>query len=310
MFRANRQIKGRCALEVCGKEIRERGMLIRIGFLEGEGFAFLDDPVAAIDVLRRSSKRFDVFTFKQRLSDGPPKYDYPMEMDNMAVVGVSTYEHWLTDQINFKVRNKVRKSEKNGVVVREVPFDDDLLRGIQGVYNSTPVRQGKRFKHYGLSLETLRRMKSTWLDRAVFIGAFFEGNMIGFVKLVADERWSQAGLMHIMSMPHHRDKAPTNALVAQAVRSCAERGVSYLCYDNFAYGKKEHSSLVDFKRHNGFQGIDVPRYYVPLTQVGRMAIALGLHRGLLEWVPEPVGTAYRNIRRFWYTRKLAGSQND
>ena len=137
-------------MEVCGKEIRERGMLIRIGFLEGEGFAFLDDPVAAIEVLRKSRKRFDVFTFKQRLSDGPPKYDYPMEMDNMAVVGVSTYDHWLTNQINFKVRNKVRKSEKNGVVVREVPFDDDLLRGIQGVYNSTPVRQGKRFKHYGL----------------------------------------------------------------------------------------------------------------------------------------------------------------
>jgi hypothetical protein len=111
-------------------------------------------------------------------------------------------------------------------------------------------------------------------------------------------------------MPQHRDKAPTNGLVAHAVRSCAERGVSYLFYDNFAYGKKEESSLADFKRHNGFQKVDVPRYYVPLTLVGRMAIPLGLHRGLLEWVPEPLGATYRKIRKFWYTRKFAGSQSD
>ena len=297
-------------MEVCGKEIRERGTLIRIGFLEGEGFQFFEDPQAAIDALRNSRTRFDLFTFKQRLSDGPPQYDYPMEMDNMAVVRVSTYDHWLTNQINFKVRNKVRKSEKNGVLVRELPFDDELIRGIQGVYNSSPVRQGKRFKHYGIDLDALRRMKSTFLDRSIFIGAFFEGGMIGFIKLVADERWSQAGLMHIVSMSQHRDKAPTNALVAQAVRSCAERGVSYLFYDNFAYGKKEHSSLVDFKRHNGFQKVEVPRYYVPLTAVGRMALRMGLHRGILNWIPEPVGATYRSIRRLWYTRKFAGSHMD
>jgi hypothetical protein len=309
MFRPDHQKKGRCALEVCGKEIRERGTLIRTAFLEGEGFAFLDDPEAALEPLRKS-KRFDLFTFKQRLSDTSPEYDYPMESDNMAVINVSTYDHWLTKQINSKVRNMIRKSEKNGVVVRELSFDDDLLRGIQGVYDSTPVRQGKRFRHYRLDLETLRRMKSTWLDRAVFIGAFFEGSMIGFIKLVADERWSQAGLMHIMSMPQHRDKAPTNALVAQAVRSCAARSVAYLFYDNFAYGKKEESSLADFKRHNGFQKVDVPRYYIPLTPVGRMAIRLGLHRGPLEWIPAPVGATYRKIRKLWYTRKVAGSQSD
>jgi hypothetical protein len=309
MIRRDQQMKGRCPLEVCGKKIRERGTLIRTAFLEGEGFAFFDDPAAAVEALRKS-RRFDLLTFKQRVSDGSPKYDYPMEMDNMAVINVSTYDDWFTKQINFKVRNKVRKSEKSGVSVREVPFDDDLLRGIQGVYNSMPVRQGKRFKHYGLDLETLRRMKSTWSDRAVFIGAFFEGSMIGFIKLVADERWSQAGMMHISSMSQHWDKAPANALVAQAVRSCVERGIPHLCYDNFAYGKKEESSLADFKRHNGFQKVDVPRYYVPLTLAGHMAIRLGLHRGLLEWVPEPVGATYRKIRKFWYTRKFAGSKND
>jgi hypothetical protein len=297
--------------KVCGKEIRSRGTLIRMAFVEGEGFQFLEDPGAAIDVLRKSKVRFDLFTFKQRISDGSPQYDYPMEMDNMAVIRISTYDDWLNKQINFKVRNKIRKAEKSRVVVRELPFDDELIRGIHGVYNSSPVRQGKRFKHYGIDIESLRGMKSTFLDRSIFIGAFFEGSMIGFIKLVADESWSQAGLMHIVSIIQHRDKAPTNALVAQAVRSCAERGIPYLFYDNFSYGQKEESSLSDFKRHNGFQKVEIPRYYIPLTAVGRMALRLGLHRGILDWVPAPIGATYRRIRRLWYARKMPpGSQNE
>ena len=86
-------------------------------------------------------------------------------------------------------------------------------------------------------------MKATFLNRAVFIGAFLEDNLIGFIKLVANEDGSQAGLMHIISMIQHRDKAPTNALMAQAVRSCAERGIAYLWYANFSYGKKQGDSL-------------------------------------------------------------------
>ena len=81
--------------------------------------------------------------------------------------------------------------------------------------------------------------------------------------------------MNIVSMVRHRDMAPTNALVAQAVRSCAERGIPYLVYSKFAYGKKQRSSLSDFKERNGFQRIDVPRYYVPLTRTGWLARSLG-----------------------------------
>ena len=47
--------------------------------------------------------------------------------------------------------------------------------------------------------------------------------VIGFAKLVPDEDHQQAALMQILSMVSHRDKSPTNALIAQAVRSCAER---------------------------------------------------------------------------------------
>jgi hypothetical protein len=296
-------------LEICGKEIRISGRLIRIAFLDGEGYQFLEDPMAALGALRKSGSRIDLFTFIQRLSDTSPRYSYPMECDNMAALRISTFDDWMTHQIGSKARNMIRKSAKNGVVVREVPFDDALIRGIHAIYNESPTRQGKPFWHYGKDLETVRKMNATFMDRSIFIGAFFEGNLIGFVKLVADEDRSQAGLMQIVSMTGHQDKAPTNALIAQAVRSCAERGISYLWYANMSYGKKHSDGLADFKRHNGFQKIELPRYYVPLTVAGQVALRLGLHHGMSDWIPEPVAAAYRRLRKQWYGRKSSGLEN-
>lgn len=293
-------------MEVCGKEIRINGRLIRIAYLDGEGYQFLDDPEATLGGLRKSGARIDLFTFIQKLSDTSPKYSYPMEWDNMAAVRVCTFDDWMQHQINSKVRNMIRKAAKSGVVVREVQFDDALIRGIHAIYNESPIRQGRRFWHYGKDLENVRRMKATFLDRSVFIGAFFEGNLIGFAKLVTDENRNQAGLMHILSMIQHRDKAPANALIAQAVRSCAERGIAYLWYANFSYVKKHTDGLAEFKRHNGFEKILVPRYYVPLTTVGRIAFRSGLHRGIAYWTPEPVAAAYRRIRSLWYATRFPG----
>jgi hypothetical protein len=115
--------------------------------------------------------------------------------------------------------------------------------------------------------------------------------------------------MHILSRIDQRDKAPTNALIAQAVRSCAERQIKYLWYANFAYGKREHDSLAEFKRRNAFEKVDVPRYYVPLTAVGRMALRLGLHHRLIDRIPAPVAVAYRSIRKSWYARRFPGLEN-
>jgi hypothetical protein len=111
-------------------------------------------------------------------------------------------------------------------------------------------------------------------------------------------------MMHIISMLHARDKAPTNALVAHAVRSCAERNIPHLVYSNFAYGKKTQSSLSDFKERNGFQRVDVPRYYVPLTKWGAAAFSMGLHHRLIDRLPESLAEKLRDLRNSWYQRKF------
>jgi hypothetical protein len=152
-------------------------------------------------------------------------------------------------------------------------------------------------------------MNATFMDQSIFIGAFLQDTMIGFVKLVSDEERRQAGLMQIVAMIQHRDKAPTNALIAQAVRSCAERKIPHLWYANFSYGKKQRDSLADFKKNNGFQRVDVPRYYLPLTVVGRLALRLDLQRGINDRIPEPVASTYRRIRGLWYARKFPGLES-
>jgi hypothetical protein len=227
-----------------------------------------------------------------------------VEWDNFAALPVTTFDHWWTKQIGFKARNKAKQAEKNGVVVREVPFSESLVQGIWQIYNEVPVRQGRRFPHYGKSVETVYREEATFLSSSIFIGAFLGDKLIGFAKLVPDETRTQAGLMNILSLIQQRDKAPTNALVAQAVRSCAERGIPYLVYSNFAYGKKQRDSLSDFKERNGFKRIDLPRYYVPLTPLGRIAFRLGLHHPLTHLLPESVATKLRGLRWAWHNRKL------
>jgi hypothetical protein len=293
-------------LEIFGKEIKFEGKLVRIAFIDGEGYQFLEDPESALELLRKSGRRIDLFTFIQKLSDTTPKYRYPMEWDNMAALPITTFDDWIKNQVDFKVRNKVRKSAKNGIVVREMAFDNNFIHGISAIYNESPIRQGRPFWHYGTDFDYARRVNGTFPDQSIYLGAFFEDRLIGFVKLVTDEHCSQAGLMQIVSMIQHRDKAPTNALIAQAVKSCAERRIPYLWYAKFSYGKRQTDSLAEFKRHNGFQKIDLPRYYIPVTLVGQMAFRLGLHHSIVDWIPEQMIVKYRSIRSRWYAKKQPG----
>jgi hypothetical protein len=289
---------------VAGTEVRIQGRLVRIARTEGDKYEFLDDPQPLIAQLRDCATRIDLFTFMQRVDQPEPKYGYPMEWDNLAAIPISTFDTWWTRQVDPTVRNRVRKAEKAGVEVREVPFDEDFVQGIAQIYGETPIRQGRPFRHYGKSAEEVRKEEGTFRDRSVFLGAFFKGKMIGFVKLVSDSTGTQAGLMNILSLIEHRAKAPTNALVAEAVRSCVKRGICYLVYSNFTYANRQRDSMHRFKQKNGFIQIDLPRYYVPLTPLGSVAWHLRLHHRWVDRLPEPIAVKAREIRTLWLNRRL------
>jgi len=290
--------------EIGGKEIRVTGRVLRIGRLEAEGFEFVEEHQALLRDLRAASTRMDLFTFTERLTALRSRHEYRMDWDNVAAIPITTFEAWWTTQASRKSRTAARRANRNGVEIREMAFDNALVQAIREIYNETPVRRGKPHTHYGKDLATVGREAATFLDSSVWIGAFLDRKLIGFAKLTMDAARSQARLMNFSAMIRHRQSAPANALMAAAVRFCADRRLPYLVYGNFTYGNKRDDGLTDFKRHNGFQRIDVPRYYVPLTRLGSAALRLGLHKRAVDRVPEPVLARLRGLRSAWYSRKL------
>jgi hypothetical protein len=275
-----------------GLNVVVSGRLPRIARLQDEYFAHTAAPGEFAGHLRAAGVRADAFTFIQEIHDRAPHHSHLLEWDQVAVLPITTYEHWLNEQINFKPRNKLRKALKSGLELRTVEFSDELLRAIMGVYDENPVRQGRKAWHYGKDFATIKREHSTFLDRSEFIGCYFKGEMIGFVKVVHGPHYSV--YMNIMSMICHRDKAPTNALLARTIESCARRNIPYLKYG--VWGRR---GLNDFKVQNGFQCFQIPRYYVPLTLRGRMALQLRLHRKLVDLLPEAVINRAANLRARW-----------
>jgi hypothetical protein len=299
-------------LAVKGKNIRVRainvgnftivvsGRLIRIATVKDEPWQrdCVSDPATIISALRTTPKpTADIFVFSQRLPDTARRFEFHCEYDNVAAIPISTYDHWRASQIKPSARNKLRKAEKNGVTTRVVDFDDALVHGITAIYNESPVRQGKKFWHYGKDFDTVKRENGTYSERSEFIGAFLKNELIGFVKMVYVGCYAE--VMQILSMIAHREKAPTNALIAKAVEVCCEKSLSHFVYSNFAYGKKGDDSLSEFKRANGFLKIDIPKYFIPLTVKGRIALALRLHRGPTSLLPRWLVVALISLRTKW-----------
>ena len=288
-------------MQVLDDELKLSGRVLRIAALAADTYEFIEDPEPTLLGLASRPERVDLFTFTESLGTASRRLPYHRELDNLAVIRITTFDDWWLNGIGFKARNKAKQAAKRGVTFRQAAFSDDLVRGIWAIYNETPIRQGKRYPHFGKDLATVHRMTNTFLDRSCFIGAYFQDRLIGFAKLHCDRSGSQAGLTHILSLIEHRDKAPTNALVAEAVRYCAEQRIPNLVYSRFSDGGKTHDSLMEFKERNGFQRVDLPRYFVPLTSLGKMALHLGLHRSVTTYLPQSAISAFRTLRKAWYT---------
>ena len=259
------------------------------------------DPADFITRIREQKLKADIFTFTQKVPECEPKFPGHFELDNVAVVPLTTFENWWEKRIPQESRKNVRRAGRRGVTTRVVELDDELIRGITEIYNETPVRQGVPFGHYGKNFETVKKETSTLMDRSEFIGAYFQNELIGFIKLVY--MGELASILHIVSLNRHYDKRPTNALLAKAVEICCQRGKSYLIYGKFVYGNKSISSLTEFKDRNGFEKMTFPQYYLPLTVKGRIYVKLGLHRGLLGILPSSAITLLLNFRT-WTVQKI------
>jgi hypothetical protein len=259
------------------------------------------DPESFVAQLRQTGLNADLFTFAQQLPDTTPKYSYPLEWDNLAVIPITTYSNWLKNQVESSVPRAVRKAAKLGVVVKLAELDETFVNGIVGINNETPIRQGMVFWHYQKSPDAVKRENSTYADRNIFLGAYLGDELIGFMRLTCVG--GVANILQILTMMKHFDKRPANALIAKAVEVCEQKGMSHLTYCNYTY-KDPKSTLTEFKRRNGFEKVLLPRYFIPLTWNGKMALRLNLHHGLAAQIPQPVVRQLLKIRSFWYGRIL------
>lgn len=285
------RVKGRNVsvrgIDLEGRRVVVRGHFARIAqvvneeLVEGE---VVRDPAEFIEQLRRGL-RADIFIFPQRPPDVSPKFQFRLEWDNWAIADTTTFDSWWK-ALPQESRRNVRIAAKKGVVTKVVPFDTQLVQGIHAIYNETPVRQGKKFWHYGKDLATVHRELGDYLTRSEFTGAFLGDELIGFCKIIYVN--GMAVLVQILTKVEHNQKRTMNALLAHAVQLCEQKGVSSLVYGNYVYGRKNDSSLTELKRRNGFSRVDFPRYFVPLSARGKLLIALGLHLGLENIIPRPV----------------------
>lgn len=279
------------------QEIVITGNLIRKAQLKEEWFEDVVNPPVIMDEIRHN-RLADIFTFWQRLPDTSPRYKYFQEWESVAAIDTTNFDNWWTS-LPEETRRNVRKSKKKGVIVREAYFDDEFIRGMVAIFNETPIRQGRRFWHYGKDFDTVKREFSRNLFREDIIGAYLGEELVGFIMLAYAGDY--AITTQIISKMEHKEKAPTNALIAAAVGLCERKNLSYLVYLNWSSG-----SLGEFKRRNGFEKIDLPRYYVPLNFKGAIAINLRMHHGLRGMVPARLVEMIVGARKRLFGKVLAG----
>ena len=261
----------------------------------------LPEPQHILQQLRESDHNVDLFTFAQRVPDTKPRFDFHMEWDNVAIIPVSSYDTWFRQQISSASRRNIRTSEKKGVVIKAVQYDETYIQGIMAIYNESPFRGGRKYWHYGKDFSTVQTENGTYRERSTFLGAYLEGEMIGYMKIVWDT--NSAAIMQILSKMEARDTRPNNAFLSEAVKLCVERKIPYLLYERFIYGNKTDSTLTRFKRENGFIRMDIPRYFVPLTPKGWLALKLGLQKDPKDMIPQWLRSRLLDRREKWYLRQ-------
>jgi hypothetical protein len=290
------------SLDILGKTFYATGTWMRTARVRSEEMMEdeLPNPASYIEELKGSGSKLlkaDILTFPQKLPSTEPKYPYPFERESVAAIHLTSFNQWW-ESLPQETRKNVRRSAKRGVVVRIAKFDDELIRGIREVNDDSPMRQGMRNAYYGKGPEETRKLYGDFCGRCDFICAYHGEEMIGFLHLVY--RNGIASILNLTTKPSHFDKRPANSLMAEAVRLCETKGISYIGYGLYNYGNKRDSPLREFKIRCGFEEILVPRFFVPLTGWGAICVRAKLHRGLIGILPQPAITAGLSMRTLWY----------
>jgi hypothetical protein len=158
------------ALDFRGRSITVKGGLVKIAAIHDEWWleSEIEDPEICIRLLKEQKSRklrADIFTFSQKMPGSAPKYSYASEAESVAAARVSDFKEWW-EKLPQESRKNVRRSQKRGVEIRTQAFDDQLVAGIAGVNNDSPIRQGKPNAHYGKSFDQVKKDHESFVERS------------------------------------------------------------------------------------------------------------------------------------------------
>ena len=283
-------------MKIGDNEIIVTGHVFKTGKLRNEWLDQVEDPETIIKKFKENNAKADIFTFWQGPPETKPKYEYYMKFQPFAVLSIKDFDYWYKNQINRGTKRAIKKAQKSGIVVESVNFSNELVKGIVCIANETPIRQRRPYAHYGEDFETAKQKLFEDSDRCQFLGAYYQNELIGFIKLGFGVNYAVP--FGMVSKIEYRNLSPQNALLAKAVEVCAKRAVPYLIYGLWGTG-----SLNEFKRHIGCERMDLPRYYIPLNVKGRLALKLHLHHSIREMLPNKLRAQLFKLRSKWYSRQ-------
>ena len=275
--------------------VQNRRFFTKIGHLSKE---YEKNIVLTDQLLNKLKERdLDIFTFIERSwchnFSKIPKNWIKTE-DNIALLHIETYEEWWK-KIGKKTRNMVRKAKKSGLFNKIVEPNEKFAEGIWKIYNETPIRQGRRFLHYRVTLKTVTRRVSS-SKNSVFVGSYLKDELVGFVQLIIGEE--VAIISQILSQLKHWNKAVNNSLIATTIEICSNKDIKWLMYGRMG----NHPSLDKFKNNNGFMNYAIPRYCITLSKKGKIATKFGLHKEYKNFIPQSIKKYFIPIYN-WVNRR-------
>src|SRR5438093_11528085 len=94
------------------KRLIVAGKIIKTAQLEQEMYDEVGKPEDIIVGLRKNAVKVDIFTFWQCIPEietphliVTPRYKYPMEWDDVAVLPIKSYDYWWSQQIKSSTRD-------------------------------------------------------------------------------------------------------------------------------------------------------------------------------------------------------------
>jgi hypothetical protein len=195
--------------------------------------------------------------------------------ETIAVLKLGTFQEWWKvggEQMRH-VRNRVRKAQKQGMVIQEIDvkqINADIIDGIYRIYHDTPTRQGRKYVGYTTTREDIEKRFGK-LKSSLLLGAYLHNSMIGFLHLILGD--AVASVRSLVSLTEHMSSGTNNAMLASAIESLCNRRISYLTYARMGY----QPGLDAFKKENGFRSASLQMHYLPLSRRGILATWLRIH---------------------------------